>query len=60
MLTASLSAFDPKRHRSHSKAPPLLVSDMLVWRVGQAAPLRGYPADETARLRGAGRVPTRS
>jgi hypothetical protein len=28
-------------HRSHSKAPPLLVSNMLMWRIGQAAPLRG-------------------
>jgi opacity protein-like surface antigen len=37
MLGTSFSGFDPKRHCSHSKAPPLLVSDMLVWRVGRVA-----------------------
>ena len=29
------------RRHSHPKAPPLLVSGMLGWRIGQAAPLRG-------------------
>jgi len=38
-------------HRSYSKGPPLLASDMLMWRIGQAAPLRGCMSIQQVRRR---------
>jgi hypothetical protein len=51
MLGTSFSAFDPKRHRSRSKAPPLLVSDMLVWRVASNSSDDLTDADMFAKLK---------
>ena len=46
-----MSVNDPKRTLLPLQSPPLLVSDMLMWRIGQAAPLRGCMSIQQMRRR---------